>query len=226
MAHRSARSAERKIIRQSDSVPFFQSRVARTSRGFSASYQRTELTKTRNANAIFRRNFIVDFARQRSRVEPNRQNRRRAGQLQPAPTAKRYYSKAPSARANWFGTPRLATDQNKQIAAAFEKKYPGVSVDTFRTGSSALAQRLLTEAKARRYIADAIETTPPGLMTFRDSQLLLPYTSPHLAAFPEDAKERAPRSWSIGPPCANPTSACPTTSATSKPPMCRKISTA
>ncbi len=89
----------------------------------------------------------------------------------------------------WYTT--LATDQNKQIAAAFEKKYPGISVDTFRTGSSALAQRLLTEAKARRYIADAIETTPPGLMTFRDSQLLLPYTSPHLAAFPEDAKERA-----------------------------------
>jgi len=89
----------------------------------------------------------------------------------------------------WYTT--LATDQNKQIAAAFEKKYPGVSVDTFRTGSSALAQRLLTEAKARRHIADAIETTPPGLMTFRDSQLLLPYTSPHLAAFPEDAKERA-----------------------------------
>lgn len=89
----------------------------------------------------------------------------------------------------WYTT--LAADQNKTMAAAFEKKYPGVSVDTFRTGSSALAQRLLTEAKARRHIADAIETTPPGLMTFRDGQLLLPYTSPHLNAFPEDAKERA-----------------------------------
>jgi len=89
----------------------------------------------------------------------------------------------------WYTT--LAADQNKTIAAAFEKKYPGVSIETFRTGSSALAQRLLTEAKARRHIADAIETTPPGLITFRDNQLLVPYTSPHLAAFPEDAKERA-----------------------------------
>src|SRR6185503_20568726 len=86
-----------------------------------------------------------------------------------------------------------AAEQNKQIANAFEKKYPGVSVETYRTGSSALAQRLLTEAKARRHIADAIETTPPGLMTFRDSQLLLPYASPYLAAFPDEAKERAPR---------------------------------
>jgi iron(III) transport system substrate-binding protein len=91
----------------------------------------------------------------------------------------------------WYTT--LAADQNKQLANAFEKKYPGVSVETFRTGSSALAQRLLTEARARRHLADAIETTPPGLMTFRENQLLLPYSSPHLAAFPDDAKEKGPR---------------------------------
>ena len=91
----------------------------------------------------------------------------------------------------WYTT--LATDQNKQIAAVFEKKYPGVSVEIYRTGASALTQRLLTEAKARRHIADAVETTPPGLMTFRDSQLLLPYASPYLAAFPDEAKEKAPR---------------------------------
>ncbi len=91
----------------------------------------------------------------------------------------------------WYTT--LAADQNKQLAGAFEAKYPGVKVETFRTGSSALAQRLLTEAKAKRHIADAIETTPPGLMTFRENQLLLPYTSPHLAAFPEEAKEKAPK---------------------------------
>ena len=89
----------------------------------------------------------------------------------------------------WYTT--LAAEQNKQIAGAFEAKYPGVKVETFRTGSSALAQRLLTEAKAKRHIADAIETTPPGLMTFRENQLLLPYTSSHLAAFPEEAKEKA-----------------------------------
>lgn len=91
----------------------------------------------------------------------------------------------------WYTT--LAADQNKQIAALFEKKYSGVSVEIYRTGASALAQRLLTEAKARRHIADAIETTPPGLMTFRDSQLLLPYTSPYLAAFPDEAKEKTAR---------------------------------
>ena len=90
----------------------------------------------------------------------------------------------------WYTT--LAAVQNKQIASAFEAKYPGVKVETFRTGSSALAQRLLTEAKAQRHLADAIETTLPGLLTFRDNKILLPYTSPHLAAFPEEAKEKAP----------------------------------
>ncbi len=90
----------------------------------------------------------------------------------------------------WYTT--LAVVQNKQIAGTFEAKYPGVKVEIYRTGSSALVQRLLNEAQARRHIADAIETTLPGLLTFRDNQLLLPYTSPHLSAFPEDSKEKAP----------------------------------
>src|SRR5215510_10058873 len=57
----------------------------------------------------------------------------------------------------WYTT--LAAEQNKQIANAFEMKYPGVIVETFRTGSSALAQRDLTVAKARRQFVNAIETT-------------------------------------------------------------------
>jgi len=98
----------------------------------------------------------------------------------------------------WYTT--LAAEQNKQIASAFETKYQGVKVETFRTGSSALAQRVLTEAKARRHLVDAIETTLPGLLTFRDNQLLLPYSSPHLAAYPEDSKEKGPKNlvyWTI-----------------------------
>ena len=98
----------------------------------------------------------------------------------------------------WYTT--LAADQNKQIANAFETKYPGVKVETFRTGSSELAQRVLTEAKARRHIVDAIETTLPGLLTFRDNQVLLPYTSPYLTAYPEDSIEKGPKNlvyWAI-----------------------------
>lgn len=89
----------------------------------------------------------------------------------------------------WYTT--LAARQNKQIAKTFEKKYPGVKVETYRTNSTALIQRVLTEAKAGRHLVDAIETTLPGLFTFRDSELLTPYTSPYLQEFPEDSKEHA-----------------------------------
>jgi iron(III) transport system substrate-binding protein len=98
----------------------------------------------------------------------------------------------------WYTT--LAVVQNKEIANTFEAKYPGVKVEVYRAGSSALVQRVLNEAQARRHIADAIETTLPGLMTFRDNQLLLPYTSPYLAAYPEESKEKAPGNlvhWTI-----------------------------
>lgn len=94
-------------------------------------------------------------------------------------------------KVSWYTT--LAANQNKQIAKAFETKYPGVKVETFRTGSGALIERVLTEAKARRHLVDAIETTLPGLMTFRDNQLLMPYTSPQLAGYPDDSKEKGPK---------------------------------
>jgi len=79
----------------------------------------------------------------------------------------------------------------KEIAKIFEAKYPGVRIEAYRSGSTDLVKRVLTEAQAKRYLVDAIETTPPGLMTFRDYKLLAPYTSPHLAAYPEASKEKA-----------------------------------
>jgi iron(III) transport system substrate-binding protein len=94
-------------------------------------------------------------------------------------------------KVSWYTT--LAANQNKQIASAFEAKYPGVKVETFRTGSGPLIERVLTEAKARRHLVDAIETTLPGLMTFRDNRLLTSYTSPYLAGFPDDSKEKGPK---------------------------------
>ena len=79
----------------------------------------------------------------------------------------------------------------KEIAKTFEAKYPGVSVEIYRTDGTGLANRLLAERQAKRYIADAIETTPPSLMQLRDGNALLPYLSPDLATYPEIAKERA-----------------------------------
>ncbi len=79
----------------------------------------------------------------------------------------------------------------KEIANFFESKYSGVKVEAYRTDSRDLIKRVLTEAQARRSQVDAIETTPPGLMTFRENKLIAPYTSPHVAAYPEATKVNA-----------------------------------
>jgi iron(III) transport system substrate-binding protein len=80
---------------------------------------------------------------------------------------------------------------HRDIANVFEAKYPGIKVETYRAGPTDLSRRLLTEAEARRSIADLIETTPSMLMLMRDNKLLMPYFSPHLTAFPEESKEAA-----------------------------------
>lgn len=80
---------------------------------------------------------------------------------------------------------------HRDIANVFEAKYPGIKVETYRAGPTDLSRRLLTEAEARRSIADLIETTPATLMLMRDNKLLMPYFSPHLTAFPDESKEPA-----------------------------------
>lgn len=81
---------------------------------------------------------------------------------------------------------------NKQITKVFQTKYPGVRVDVYRAAGNTLATRLLEERRAKRYLADAIESTPPQLMLLRDSQALQPFSSPYLANYPDIAKEAAP----------------------------------
>jgi iron(III) transport system substrate-binding protein len=80
----------------------------------------------------------------------------------------------------------------KEMAKAFEAKYPGVAVEFYRAPATNLATRILSEAQARRYNVDAIETTPGAVMLLRDNNVLLPFTSPHLADYPEGSKEKAP----------------------------------
>ena len=81
----------------------------------------------------------------------------------------------------------------KEIVKIFESKYPGVTVETYRASGTQLATRVLAEARSKRYLGDVVETSPPGLMVLRDSQLLLPYTSPYLSEYPEAAKQKAAR---------------------------------
>src|SRR4026208_943119 len=80
---------------------------------------------------------------------------------------------------------------HRDIANVFEAKYPGIKIETYRAGSTDLTRRLISEAQTKRGLADLIETTPATLIMMRENKLLMPYFSPHLGQFPEDAKEEA-----------------------------------
>ena len=98
----------------------------------------------------------------------------------------------------WYTS--LAGDSYKEMVKAFEAKYPGVKVESYRAAGAELVTRLEEEGKARRNIADTIETTEGSLIFLRDDKLLRPYDSPHLDHYPEEGKERADKNtvyWAL-----------------------------
>jgi iron(III) transport system substrate-binding protein len=98
----------------------------------------------------------------------------------------------------WYTS--LAGDSYKAMVKAFETKYPSVKVEAYRVSGSDMTVRMIEEAKAKRYIADTVETTEGNLMFMRESFLLRPYHSPHFASYPEEAKEKGERGlyfWGI-----------------------------
>ncbi len=109
------------------------------------------------------------------------------------------YSGAKSeGKLTWYTS--LAGESYKGMVKAFETKYPGVKVEAYRVSGSDMTTRLYEESKAKKYIADAVETTEGNLMFMRDAFLLRPYFSPHFASYPEDAKEKGERGlyfWAI-----------------------------
>ena len=98
----------------------------------------------------------------------------------------------------WYTS--LAGDSYKALARAFETRYPGVRVESYRSGGSELVVRMAEETKARRPTFDALETTYDFMMVARAENLTRPYNSPVLASYPAEAKEKADKgltSWTI-----------------------------
>jgi ABC-type Fe3+ transport system substrate-binding protein len=75
------------------------------------------------------------------------------------------------------------------LKAAFERKYPGVTLNYVRNDESPTAIRILNEAKAGRVQADIFD----GLSIMepiRREGLIAPYTSPNAASFPAEMKDK------------------------------------
>ncbi|MEK7340864.1 MAG: extracellular solute-binding protein [Candidatus Binatota bacterium] len=101
-------------------------------------------------------------------------------------------------KAVWYTS--LAGSSYKQIAKAFEAKYPGVKIDIYRGTSQDLMAKISAEAQAKRFLVDTVETTLPLLRVLREDGHLTPFVSPHLGKYPDEAKEKADKGllfWAV-----------------------------
>ena len=101
-------------------------------------------------------------------------------------------------KVTWYTS--LAGGSYKELASAFETKYPGVKVESYRGTRQELGARILAETQAKRYILDTIESTIPLLKLLRDNKLITPYYFLTQAKYPDNVKEKGPNGlfyWSI-----------------------------
>ena len=79
------------------------------------------------------------------------------------------------------------------VSKEFEKKYPFVKVNVWRSDSKALLKRLSEEVGAARFLADVVETSPEYLALMLQDNLLQEHTSPELGAYDDEAKIKGKR---------------------------------
>jgi iron(III) transport system substrate-binding protein len=72
------------------------------------------------------------------------------------------------------------TDDNAALVGAFTRKH-GIKVNLWRASSEEIRQRVLAEAKARRFDVDFILNNSPALEALRSEKILRPVQSPYLA---------------------------------------------
>jgi iron(III) transport system substrate-binding protein len=80
----------------------------------------------------------------------------------------------------------LAPTESAPLAAAFEKKY-GIKVELWRALSNEVVQRVIAEARGRRYAVDAVETNGPEMEMLAREQWLAEFFSPYIADLPPAA---------------------------------------
>lgn len=80
----------------------------------------------------------------------------------------------------------LAPTESGPLAQAFEKK-TGIKVELWRAISEKVVQRAITEARARRFAVDVVETNAPEMEMMAREKLFAALDSPYLADLPAAA---------------------------------------
>src|SRR3989337_581228 len=78
----------------------------------------------------------------------------------------------------------MREDEAKPVLDTFEKKYPGVKVDYFRSSDEKLASRVLAEAKAKTYNFDAMITS--GSWDIKNLGMVLKWSPPSASGINPD----------------------------------------
>jgi len=74
------------------------------------------------------------------------------------------------------------------VSQEFEKRYPFVKVNVWRSDSKALLKRLTEELTAGRSIAGVVETSPEYILIMMREKMLQEHFSPELSAYDDEAK--------------------------------------
>lgn len=105
-----------------------------------------------------------------------------------ADAAEMYYEKA-KAEGNVVLYTSLAGADTQPFKEAFEKKYPGIKLELYRSGGPKVLQKILTEQRAGREAVDVVLTQGPVLYALIQKQMLAKFDSPERKAFDERFKD-------------------------------------
>jgi len=80
--------------------------------------------------------------------------------------------------------------QSKLVVSRFEKKYPFINTELFRTGGGALNKKVLREDRAGNHPWDVIQTRGDLYTPLKKRGFLAPYHSPEADGIPQEFKDK------------------------------------
>jgi len=78
---------------------------------------------------------------------------------------------------SFYGT--MSTDHSTRLLNAFRARYPFLKINHYRSGSTALLSKILTETRAGRYDFDAVDQEPGSIYEMARLKLIEKYLSPN-----------------------------------------------
>jgi iron(III) transport system substrate-binding protein len=90
----------------------------------------------------------------------------------------------------WYTT--ISVPEAKEFADAFEKQFPPIKVEIFRSGAGVLANRISSEYQARNYQVDIIQgiSSRGVIPAFKRNGIIGRYNSPEYKFIPTDLKDK------------------------------------